>query len=407
MTTASSRIVAVTAAAACLVTGLAVGYLARPAQSNTDLRLIPVSGANATGRAVGEAAPSLGKVSADAMWWGGPGAILVPDASLPNTPGTADGYRFTADGVDRRAAARTLLQLFGGAGDVRAESGSFVADDTGDVYVWVSEDAMASFSASNNARSPWFCPVDGVTEPMPMPEPALDSDASGSTSGGGAQVSPGYPGPDTECQPVDGKLPGAAAAEDLVRDLMRALGVDAGKYRLVSTANDRAVSVQAYPIVQGQALGSGWYAEVGPDGLFSVNGYLAELTVMPGYTIVGARDAALRTGDARWSGFGPMLVSQPDRPQPVPMSRDAVTDVATSVAESPRAAERTKYVDGRAVITLPLQRVPVAKAERGMTMHYLGNGDAVVLPTWQYTDADGAVWSVIALDEKHVEFITR
>jgi hypothetical protein len=378
------------AAVLALTVATGSGVLAGRATAPTDLAslpTIPVIGQNdgrASGPEIGVASDAMGKGGA-AMMWPGWRTILEPTSAIPNDAGTAKAYRFSNDGVDPMVVATRLSELMEATGSVRIENGSISAGgmDGQSPSIWVADDAMVSFSAYSPERSPWYC-VKNETPP----------------SGGGTDS--GSSAPDRGCEPEQSKAPSEGSAVSAVRDAFTRLGLDLDTVRFTARTDGPNVNVQAMLVVDGRVLQSGWYADVAAKGIHNINGFAARLVALPDYEIVGARDAALRSQDPRWSIIGPNHIWDGDNGRVGIMNADDT--VSSDDKTSPPPAVRT--VGGRPVLSVMVNTVTVTKATLGLTQHWLSDNQMVLLPSWEFEGTDGSRWSMLAVADAYVDFVS-
>jgi hypothetical protein len=378
------------AAVLALTVATGSGVLAGRATAPTDLaslQSIPMIGQNdrqAMGPEIGVASDAMGKGGA-AMMWPGWRTILEPTAAIANEAGTAKAYRFSNDGVDPMAIATVLSQLMEATGSVRVENGSISAGgmDGQSPSIWVADDAMVSFSAHSPARSPWYC---------------VKNDTPTSSEGG---TDSGTSAPDRGCEPEESKAPSERSAVSAVREAFTRLGLDLDTVRFSARTDGPNVNVQAMLVVDGRVLQSGWYADVAAKGIHNINGFASRLVALPDYEIVGARDAALRSQDPRWSIIGPNHIWDGDNGRVGIMNAD---DTVSSDGKGTQPPVRT--VGGRPVLTVTVNTVTVNKATLGLTQHWLSDNQMVLLPAWEFEGTDGSRWSMLAVAEKYVDFVS-
>ncbi|MFM8773610.1 MAG: hypothetical protein ACKOFP_07185, partial [Actinomycetota bacterium] len=268
----TAYVVGAVAAGVCLlagtaVAGAAVSRVTAPssetvtAAAPTVEDALPVIGAApnspqmaAVGGQSGGAAPmgapeAMSSQPADAKMaiWPGWGSTFEPDPSLPNESGTATGYRLTSEGIDATALAAQLAKAFGIKGEPREEYGSVVigSNDGSGPMIYVSNDALVSWSFSDPTRNPWNCGVTPVPEPMPA-----ESDGSATTS------DPGKPDVAT-CDPANQPISEQDAVR-AARTILASVGVseDAADGIDVEWEAGTGSSPAAKPLAQSTPLSS-------------------------------------------------------------------------------------------------------------------------------------------------------
>jgi hypothetical protein len=337
--------------------------------------------------------------------------LLEPSEDLPNRPGEAAGYHLDPSGVDRTALAKRLAKLIGATGSLSNSQGnlSISSNDGYAPNLWVSSDSQVSFSAYTHARSLWTCNW-YVTESAPEPgEPMTTKPSSGGgSSGSGADTD--EPSPDREYAPspilcegqkrVEG--PTVSSAIATARQAFQSLGLNTQNLTWTATQNGLATEVRGVFMVQGQALQLGWSAEISSLGVYSLSGFAAELTELATYRTVGARTAALRSHDPRWSQFGPQYIWG---------SHEAAPSVRTPTSSTGTAAPQVDPQQPSAdsaglgsALRVPINIVTVTSATVGL-MQYWIDGRLLILPTWEFTDTSGNRWAMVAIADEYVTFV--
>ena len=293
--------------------------------------------------------------------------VLKPTAEVTNVGGTAQAYRFIVKDVDATALAKKIAEVIGAQGDVRndGQSISVGSQDGSGPSVWLSNDPLMSFSASNPERSPWQC---------------VKSEPSSSSSS-----------EPQECIQPNFKAPSIAEGIKQVRSVFAAVGLNLKDVELTADSDSTSVNVQAWTAVDGRRVALNWYANVSEKGIYSFSANAATLEALPDYPILGARDTAARSTDPRWSSAGPTYVSGPDGGQVVmPLATDAQTP-ATTIKQ------------GRPAVPVYSSSVVVKSANQGLLQQWLAD-QVVLLPSWEFTDTDGNVWAMLAISDEYVDY---
>lgn len=412
--TGGRRALAVAAAVALLAgVGLAAGAVGRmtaapprtvasgyvmPALNAPPGAGAPESTAAASGSS-GPAAPVPDAARSSMPWFGGR-TLLTPAPGLPDDPGTASGYVLDGRDVDARSAVQRLAEALGVAGQPRQQDGSWVvgpADGTAATVV-VTADGLTSWWFDDPTASPWGCPA--PAEPVPGPQPDAVADGE---PGDAATVEPA---PVPACPAVTGEPPSERAAERRAREVLRAVGGDPDAWAWQTTAESSdaggVVTVSATRQVAGQSTGMSLSAQVGPAGLFAMSGFLATVEEVPGYPVVGARTAALRSLDPRWSTLGPTPVYREGDPVPLAASDDgAAVSGSSGAATAPPPAPT---VDGRPVLLATVDEVTVTQATSDLTQFWQPDGTLLLVPAYLFTADDGRAWSMVAVADEYVSF---
>jgi len=335
----------------------------------------------------GPGAPEIGSadaagMSSSAMIWPGFQVTLEPGPGLTNETGVAAGYLLEASDIDRTALARQLATVFEVPGTPRTEDGSVWVgpNDGSQPQVWVSSDAIVSWSFYDPTRNPWEC-IDGRETP---------EDVSPGNPGG-AQLCPDSPAPPSERE-----------ARSQARDILSALGItDAGAVDTGidwETNSDGVITTTtAWQTVEGARTQLSWSMSFDGVGPLWANGFSAGLQRVPDYPIVGARTAVLRSQLPRWSAFGPT----PTGDTVVPMAEGQVVDGDVGVQSQPR---QPATLDPRRI---PVQWDPAIaqSAELTLAQYWTPDGGYLLLPAYRYTTADDrGEWMIIAVADSVVNF---
>lgn len=344
----------------------------------------PGMGASAT---VGAADAKM--AASPAMYWGG-NTVLKPTSALPNEAGTARAYAFDASGVNGRDLALAIAKLLGLPANVKVgDNGEVSVGQDGNLgNVWVGIDSMVNFNGWSNANSPWNCGNDAMTG---IKEGTA---AGGSASAGGDQSMQEI---QQQCD-AEWPTPTDAAALQAAKAAFASLGLPEASHLTLNVLDQqqtRSRSVVGTLQVAGKRSTLTWTAEVAKLGVFSINGFAAKVVPADLYPVVGARDAALRTQQRIWSGFGPTLIGSPSAGMPGGV-------VTTTTAAPAQPTLPTK--DGKPMPTTYVQEVTVSSATPGLTQVWLADGRALLMPAWDFTSDDGSVWQMIAIGADYVDW---
>lgn len=370
-----------------------------PATRSTDTSALPKVSSPNPERA--------GAATDSAMRYGGWQALLDTPEGMADTAGSGTGWKLSAANVDTSSFAARLAELLGVRGDSRTDDWSIQigsTDGTGP-SLWVSRDSMVSFGAYDPQRSPWTCPTPGspgtgTVKPLP----------ADTTSGSAPDGSPGRePAAAATCESL-GKVPAADDAIENVKALFERAGVTTNRFTWTSSSDDRSVTVTATLIVDGHRTYNQLSAGVSSAGIFSLSGFAAEPVELGTYPTVGPVTAAKRSYDPRWSTLGPFQVwdttiIQPAAETTTSKTAPSIPGAQTTTDQSPQATQPARERDGLPVITATVNVVEVTSAAPGLGQFMLRDGTLVLIPTWVYETGDGQRWAMIAVDERHVEFV--
>ncbi|ANJ26533.1 hypothetical protein [Agromyces aureus] len=339
----------------------------------------------------GAGAGAAQKMSADSMAPYAFGRNEFSSSGLGTTSGTAAGY-----GYDPRAASNVetvggLAAALGVEGTPVLANGSWTvgSQDGTSASLTVGLDGTLSFSFYDPTLDPWSCPANGD-----------GSTGSGGIVGGDAvdpatdpSIEPGIVEP---CQPT-GTAPSEATAIDALRSVISATGRDADAFEYTSQTWEGSVTrtAQAWPVIDGQRLDQSWTAEVSEEGLLNAYGALAEVVPIGDYEIVSEQTAFERLSDPR---FGAQMTALP-----ILYREGAVTDATT---EWVPPTEPPAAPTSGASISWPVNQVEIVSARLGLASQWQPDGSVLVVPAYEFTDAGGGIWSVIAVADSKLDFST-
>jgi hypothetical protein len=318
--------------------------------------------------------------------FGGFGGRTVFTASgLATEGGSAPAWALDAAGVFSAESAARVAAALGVAGEPRQEYGAWVvgANDGTGPGVNLQPDGQASVSFNDPTKDPWGCV---------LVDPGTGSDSPSSEE---MQVDP-----QAGCGQADlGEAPTSDAAIAAARDVLTSLGVDPAGYELTTESFDeegRAVSVTAAQVVEGQRTGLAWNLTYSGAGLSSLYGSLAPTVSIGDYPVVSPTVAVERLGDPRFAGSG--MIAYARDGQVGIMEDSAVASVEpTEPTVPPTAGEG-------AAISWPVSDVTITEARLGWAVHYQNDGGAVLVPSYELSDAEGNAWSVVAVTDDELDF---
>lgn len=320
------------------------------------------------------------------LGFGGFGGRTVFTASgLGTEGGSAPAWALDAAGVFSAESAARVAAALGVAGEPRQEYGAWVvgANDGTGPGVNLQPDGQASVSFNDPTKDPWGCV---------LVDPGEGSDSPSTEE---MQVDP-----QAGCGQADlGKAPTADAAVAAARDVLTSLGVDPAGYELTTESFDeegRAVSVTAAQVVEGQRTGLAWSLTYSGAGLSSLYGSLAPTVSIGDYAVVSPTAAVERLGDPRFAGSG--MIAYARDGQVGIMEDSAVAPVEpTEPTVPPTAGEGAAF-------SWPVSDVTITEARLGWAVHYQNDGGAVLVPSYELSDAEGNAWSVVAVTDDELDF---
>jgi len=206
--------------------------------------------------------------------------------------------------------------------------------------------------------------------------------SSGSVAGSGTASSPACP-PNAEC--VDaGKprvaptppanLPDEATAIERVTQLLKDAGLRVKVYSLTATKSDWSTEVVGTLMAREVSSNISLYVSFGADArIMYASGPLVELKNAGSYPVVAPKDAVKRLSQLQYGLVGST-------------ARSAI-DMAVS---SPSTGNS---------ITVPITGVRLALMQTTLT-----NNSSILLPAYTFTNADGDVGTVLAIEDKYLSY---
>lgn len=313
-------------------------------------------------------APDMGKMSAgsgatDRMLPYGYGRNDFSASGLSTDEGTATAYAYDARSASNAETVGALAAALGLSGQPELKDGGWVVgpQDGTEASLWVGLDGTLSFSYWDPQLNPWQCAPDA-----------------------------------TVCEPT-GTPPSEDAAIDALRSLISSTGRDPGAFEFASEVYEGSPTrtAQAWPLIDGQRTDQGWYLELAEDGIVNASGSLAETVQLGDYPIVSEQEAFERLSDPR---FGAQVTAIPFAAQE---ARAAEAD--QPVEWVPPTEPPAIPGDGTA-LSWPVNDVEIVDARLGLATHWQPDGSVLLVPAYEFTDAAGGTWSVIAVADAKLDF---
>jgi hypothetical protein len=395
-------------AAATLVVGMGGGYAlgaaggGDAAQPAITLQGPAPAGAGGPEMAREDAASDM------AIWPGFWGRTVFTASGLSDAGGSAEAWAFDASGAFSERTIADLAAALGvegapvlqdwmwtvGPNDGSGPSVQLFADGTASVYYYDPTKDVWRCDVSTMPREEPTVPEEGATDEAPS-EPQEDVAPPADDLVAPDVIDPGFGVSPEPCSQQDlGPAPKGDAAVAVLRSALADIGFDTGAFEYVAEdSGDAAWSyVTAYQVVDGQRTGMAWGAALSGAGLQSLNGSLAPLVSLGSYDVISPAAAVLRLSDPRFGssggGYYPMAEGRDD---------GVVTDV-------PAAPAVPAPVSPGARISWPVSQVTITQARLGLAMHTQPDGAALLVPSYELISNDGAVWSVIAVGDSHLDF---
>ncbi|GAA1764046.1 hypothetical protein [Agromyces humatus] len=293
-------------------------------------------------------------------------------SGLSTDAGAAPAYAYDARGASSAEAINALAAALGTDGSAVLDGGAWTVgpQDGTAPYLGVSLDGTLSFWYSNPQFDPWAACGAGVV---------VDDTVT---------VDPCAP-------PAD--LPSEDAAIEALRSIIAATGRDPETFEFTSETWEGAMArpAQAWPVVDGQRVDQSWSLELTSQGVYSVSGALAPIVALGDYDIVSEQEGFERLSDPR---FGAQMGVMPFAAR-----EQAAIEGEQWVAPTEPPATPTEGTS----LAWPVNEVEIVSARLGLASQWQPDGGVLVVPAYEFTDADGGTWSMIAVDDSMLDFASE
>ncbi|GGC04659.1 hypothetical protein GCM10010972_17330 [Cellulomonas carbonis] len=384
----AARVAAV--AAAALVVGGGGGYAVGAAQRDDapapaiavegapegapaeDRLAVGPQAASAAGAAESAGSDAVGDMAAPG--WSGRATFTASGLSDERTTGRA--WSFDAAAAFTEQTVADAAAALGVDGTPALVDGMWSAgpNDGTAATVQLYPDGTGSFSYYDPTKDPWACGDVPVTE------------------GGGEDVSSSDL-PVEPCTQRDlGPAPTTDEAAAQLTDALGRLGVDTEAYEVVGEewGDEQWTYATAHQVVDGRRSGLQWSASFTGAGLQSLYGSLAPLVDLGEYDVVSPTEAVERLSDPRFASGGmPIAYAEGSEPR---------------VEEAPSAPEVPGSLEPGSSLAWRVDEVTIVEARLGGALHTLTDGASVLVPTYELVSDSGAIWSVLAVAEEHLDF---
>jgi hypothetical protein len=322
------------------------------------------TGESSENRTDGAREPGVGAGAADqtitdSIYPSGVGRNSFSASGLSSTVGTAAAYAFdpNAGSIPEKLAPLAAALGVTSPAELREAGWSAGPQDGSAPNLTVSLDGMLSFYYQNPLINPWLC-----------------SD--------GAEA----------CQPV-GEAPSEEAAIGTLRSLLSASGRNPALFEFTSHRWEGSPTrtAEARPVIDGHRIDQAWSAEVAEAGVVSANGAVADVIGLGGYPVVSEQEGFERLSNPRFGGSMTLL------PAAGRESADAPDEWVP-----PTEPPATPQVG--ASLPWPVHEVRIVSSRLGLASQWQPDGSVLVLPAYEFTDSDGGVWSVVAVDDSRLDF---
>jgi hypothetical protein len=300
------------------------------------------------------------------------GRATFSQQGLSTTGGEATAYAYDATQVATQEGAARAADALGVEGEPRWEGGSWSVGPTDGAgpTLWMSADATAYLSYNAPAADPWRCEETVALQDQQAASDAGDPDV---------QI--------PECTQPTGTVSAKKAVGELTA-VMERLGVDPDGFEFEPSTDSEPGSrwITAHEVVDGQRTGAAWSATVSKEGVAWLDGFLATRTELGTYPVISPADAVERLGDPR---FGQNLWPVTYSPALETRMMEEPTDSGPTAPPAPPAA-------GDAV-PWPVTDVTITEARLGLAQEHRTDAATLLLPAYELSDADGNVWTVVAV----------
>jgi hypothetical protein len=318
------------------------------------------------------------QVAADMMYPYGSGRNSFQASGLSTQTGAGPAYAYDPGAASNAETVSALATALGVEGTPELKDGAWLVGPQGGTgaSLYVGLDGTLSFSFFDPALDPWACEVE--------------------TLEGGEEGDGGADGMVAPCEPT-GTPPSEEAAIAALRSIVVASGRDADAFEYTTQTWDGAVTrtASAWPIVDGQRLDQSWSAEVTEEGVLSASGALAGLVTLGDYDLVSEQEAFERLSDPR---FGAQMTALP-----IAMREQLErTDMEWVPPTEPPATPASG-----AAVAWPVNDVEITSARLGLASQWQPDGGVLQVPAYEFTDAGGGTWSVIAVADSELDFASE
>lgn len=358
------------------------------------------------------------------MWMGKQHFTAVSD--LPSLDSDAPSYVISA-GVVAKRDLNSLREVFSIKDEFVAQvanmGGGYIAGDygTGDSpSMYVGADVMHYWSY----QAPWSRSMTDVECAMP---PVSEGDTVPSVEPCAIPTPPE-------------NVPSAAQAEDLFRQMLKALGLEPKDFITESYASEWDANVTGYLMIDGVRTSLAWSANYGANAkLQYASGVLAEVTQAADYPRIGTAQGIERlNNDQQYGWGGPTMrggvayddmavtsvdkaVASPGAPRAVAQGIEPVSEEVVGVTVDTEPETLAGTVDGTSVIgdanvtavappdgqEMPITEIEIVAVEEELLSLYGADGSVYLVPGYAFLAEEESGWtprySVSALPDEFIE----
>jgi len=296
------------------------------------------------------------RATADSMiGWGG-GRNTFTATGLSDAARSAQVYGLDAATPSTPERMAQVAAALGMAGQPEIVDGGWALTD-GDAQLNVGLDGSLGLNYYNTANQPW---CDGCAEPSPADAPSGD------------------------------------AAIERLKEVLTAIGQDPAQYEYSAPTYEGAVTAtaEARRVVDGQGTDLVMMLDLAPAGIASIWGSLADVVDLGTYDVVSEQEGMERLSDPRFGGY---LTGMP---RPIDGSMTVMEEYVPPT-EAPAAPQPG------ATISWPVNDVEIVSARLGLAQQWQPDSTVLLVPSYEFTDADGGTWSVIAVAESQLDLASE
>ena len=341
---------------------------------------------------------------------------FIFNGTMPSLPSTGAAWSFPADPAVDPARIAELAALLGVEGDVRTQP----ADQGGGWMVGPADYTDANLNVSTDGMASWwFSPSPSVYGPA-VSCPAYDP----------ASTAPGDTVPPCpEPEPPAG-VPSGDKAKASATALFTSMGYDMADYELDVYADEWSANVTAYLTIDGLRTPISLSAGYGGSGALTwASGNLADPQAAGDYPLVGPDAGLQRLIDQQGMyGYGsPYMEGDVARSATVPVAAGDSAGTAVG-APSVDPALPTEIAPPETLVTgdvpaetiptdgtldpividpMPVDTTPIditlTDVRLDLTMQWDVDGTVWLLPAYAFSDADGGIYTVIAVADEYIQ----
>jgi len=339
--------------------------------------------------------------------------IYVFDGTAPDLGASSGAWTFPLGAAPDEARVRRIAEVLG----VTGELVQLPADQGGGWMIGASDYTTASLTVSPDGMlSWWFSPTpvaydDGCMVAMPAEgtEGGDSSGGSAGSAGGDVAVMP----PEEICDPQPpANVPSAEEALEAAKALYAELGYDVGTLDFETYADEWGANVSVYLLLNGARSPLGMSIGFGAEGAVTwASGMLATPVAASDYPLVSVEQAVERLNDETgrylyFGGVGPMARAE-TATQGAPVEAVAPEpgdQVGDTVAIDQPVCDPAADCVIEPVDPADLEPITVTLTDVRLDLTMVWDADGVVwlLPAYTFSDADGGMYTVIAIDDSFI-----